>query len=102
MVYIEMNLFFDNDFDVYKIEKELNIKPSDCKRRNETRMSPFDKNKHLEAYWSLVTNTFEELDIKPAIDDLLKMLEGKFPIFLPTSLTNHQLPVLYLILQMCL
>ena len=32
-------LFFDNDFDVYKIEKELNIKPSDCKRRNETRMS---------------------------------------------------------------
>lgn len=42
MVYIEMNLFFDNDFDVYKIEKELNIKPSDCKRRNETRMSPFD------------------------------------------------------------
>ena len=64
MVYIEMNLFFDNDFDVYKIEKELNIKPSDCKRRNETRMSPFDKNKHLEAYWSLVTNTFEELDIK--------------------------------------
>ena len=31
MVYIEMNLFFDNDFDVYKIEKELNIKPSDCK-----------------------------------------------------------------------
>ena len=48
MVYIEMNLFFDNDFDVYKIEKELNIKPSDCKRRNETRMSPFDKNKHCE------------------------------------------------------
>ena len=75
-----MNLFFDNDFDVYKIEKELNIKPSDCKRRNETRMSPFDKNKHLEAYWSLVTNTFEELDIKPAIDDLLKMLEGKLQI----------------------
>lgn len=47
---IEMNLFFDNDFDVYKIEKELNIKPSDCKRRNETRMSPFDKNKHCELF----------------------------------------------------
>ena len=30
--------------------------------------------------WSLVTNTFEELDIKPAIDDLLKMLEGKLQI----------------------
>ena len=50
MVYIEMNLFFDNDFDVYKIEKEVNIKPSDCKRRNETRMSPFDKNKHCELF----------------------------------------------------
>lgn len=45
-----MNLFFDNDFDVYKIEEELNIKPSDCKRRNETRMSPFDKNKHCELF----------------------------------------------------
>ena len=43
-IYIEMNLFFDNNFDVYKIERILNIKPSDCKRKNETRMSPFNKN----------------------------------------------------------
>ena len=35
-IYIEMNLFFDNNFDVYKIERILNIKPSDCKRKNET------------------------------------------------------------------
>ena len=26
MVYIEMNLFFDNDFDVYKIEKRIKYK----------------------------------------------------------------------------
>ena len=75
-----MNLFFDNNFDVYKIERILNIKPSDCKRKNETRMSPFNKNKHLEGYWSLVTDTFEELDIKPVIDDLLRKLEGKLEI----------------------
>ena len=75
-----MNLFFDNDFDVYKIEKLLNIEPSDCKRRNETRLSPFDKSKHLDGYWSLMTDTFEELDIKPAMDDLLKKLEGKLEI----------------------
>ena len=30
-IYIEMNIFFDNNFDVYKIERILNIKPSDCK-----------------------------------------------------------------------
>ena len=75
-----MNLFFDNDFDVYNIEKLLNIEPSDCKRRNETRLSPFDKSKHLDGYWSLMTDTFEELDIKPAMDDLLKKLEGKLEI----------------------
>ena len=75
-----MNLFFDNDFDVYKIEKLLNIEPSDCKRRNETRLSPFDKSKHLDGYWSLMTDTFEELDIKPAMDDLLKKMEGKLEI----------------------
>ena len=34
-IYIEMNLFFDNNFDVYKLERILNIKPSDCKRKNE-------------------------------------------------------------------
>ena len=79
-IYIEMNLFFNNDFDVYKIEKLLNIEPSDCKRRNETRLSPFDKSKHLDGYWSLMTDTFEELDIKPAMDDLLKKLEGKLEI----------------------
>ena len=101
-IYIEMNIFFDNNFDVYKIERILNIKPSDCKRKNETRMSPFNKNEHLEGYWSLVTDTFEELDIKPVIDDLLRKLEGKLEIFLPTFLINHQLLVLYLIPQMCL
>ena len=79
-IYIEMNLFFNNDFDVYKIEKLLNIEPSDCKRRNETRLSPFDKSKHLDGYWSLMTDTFEELDIKPAMDDLLKKMEGKLEI----------------------
>ena len=79
-IYIERNLFFENDYDVYQIEKLLNIKPSDCKRRNETRLSPFDKSKHLEGYWSLMTDTFEELDIKSAMDDLLKKLEGKLEI----------------------
>ena len=79
-IYIEMNIFFDNNFDVYKIERILNIKPSDCKRKNETRMSPFNKNEHLEGYWSLVTDTFEELDIKPVMDDLLRKLEGKLEI----------------------
>ena len=43
-------------------------------------MSPFNKNEHLEGYWSLVTDTFEELDIKPVIDDLLRKLEGKLEI----------------------
>ena len=75
-----MNLFFENDYDVYQIEKLLNIEPSDCKRRNETRLSPFDKSKHLDGYWSLMTDAFEELDIKPAMDDLLKKLEGKLEI----------------------
>ena len=89
-----MNLFFDNNFDVYKIERILNIKPSDCKRKNETRMSPFNKNKHLEGYWSLVTDTFEELDIKPVIDDLLRKLEGKLEIIKEICKENN-LPAIY-------
>ncbi|MFR9000514.1 MAG: hypothetical protein ACLVIY_09100 [Anaerobutyricum soehngenii] len=42
---------FDNDFDVYKIEKELNIKPSRIvKEEMKRECHHFDKNKHLEAY----------------------------------------------------
>ena len=52
-------------------------------------MSPFNKNEHLEGYWSLVTDTFEELDIKPVIDDLLSKLEGKLEIIKEIGKENN-------------
>ena len=76
-IYTEITLFFDNNFDVYTIENILNLKPTDCKRQCETRMSPFDKTKHLEGYWTLASDTFYELDIKPAIDDLISKIGSK-------------------------
>lgn len=76
-IYTEITLFFDNNFDVYTIENILNLKPTDCKRQYETRMSPFDKTKHLEGYWTLASDTFYELDIKPAIDDLISKIGSK-------------------------
>lgn len=85
MVYIEMNLFFDNDFDVYKIEKELNIKPSDCKRRNETRMSPFDKNEKL-LYFSKKPESdrkFEEryntIEYTPEVEAIFQIYHPQMP-----------------------
>lgn len=76
-IYTEITLFFDNNFDVYTIENILNLKPTDCKRQCETRMSPFDRTKHLEGYWTLSSDTFYEPDIKPAIDDLISKIGSK-------------------------
>lgn len=46
-IYAEMHMIFDNDFDVYSITKRLGIAPTECKLRNETRMSPLT-NKPIE------------------------------------------------------
>lgn len=76
-IYMEMTLFFDNDFDVYEIGKILGMEPTECKRQEETRMSPFDKTKHLEGYWTLRSETFREWDIKPVIDNMIFKIKDK-------------------------
>ena len=39
-IYAEIHMIFDNDFDVHSIAKQLGIAPTECKSRNETRISP--------------------------------------------------------------
>lgn len=48
-IYAEMHMIFDNDFDVYSITKQLGIAPTECKLRDETRMSPLT-NKPIEGF----------------------------------------------------
>ena len=50
-IYAEMHMIFDNDFDVYSITKRLGIAPTECKSRNETRMSPLT-DKPIEGFYS--------------------------------------------------
>lgn len=61
-IYAEMHMIFDNDFDVYSITKRLGIAPTECKSRNETRMSPL-ANKPIEGFWTLRTEEKEEGDL---------------------------------------
>ncbi|HBO65501.1 MAG TPA: hypothetical protein DD628_02300 [Clostridiales bacterium] len=48
-IYAEMHMIFDNDFDVHSIEKQLGIAPTECKSRNETRISPLTNNPTLNS-----------------------------------------------------
>ena len=77
-IYAEMHMVFDNDFDVYSITKKLGITPTECKMRNETRISPLT-NKNNEGFWTIRTEEFKECDIRIVLDELIKKIINKLP-----------------------
>ena len=77
-IYAEMHLIFDNDFDVYSITKQLGIAPTECKLRNETRMSPLT-NKPIESFWTLKTEEKEERDLSVVLNELIENISAKLP-----------------------
>lgn len=77
-IYAEMHLIFDNDFDVYSITKQLGIAPTECKLRDETRMSPLT-NKPIEGFWTLKTEEKEERDLGVVLNELIENISAKLP-----------------------
>lgn len=77
-IYAEMHLIFDNDFDVHSITKQLGIVPTECKLRDETRMSPLT-NKPIEGFWTLKTEEKEERDLGVVLNELIENISAKLP-----------------------
>ena len=77
-IYAEMHMIFDNDFDVYPITKRLGIAPTECKSRNETRMSPLT-DKPIEGFWTLKTEEKEERDLGVVLNELMGNIFAKLP-----------------------
>ena len=77
-IYAEMHMTFDNDFDVYSITKRLGIAPTECKSRNEARMSPLT-NKPIEGFWTLRTEEKEERDLGVVLNELKGNISDKLP-----------------------
>lgn len=77
-IYAEMHLIFDNDFDVHSITKQLGIAPTECKSRNEIRMSPLT-NKPIEGFWTLKTEEKEERDLGVVLNELIENISAKLP-----------------------
>lgn len=77
-IYAEMHLIFDNDFDVHSITKQLGIAPTECKLRDETRMSPLT-NKPIEGFWTLKTEEKEERDLGVVLNELIENISAKLP-----------------------
>lgn len=77
-IYAEMHLIFDNDFDVHSITKQLGIAPTECKLRDETRMSPLT-NKPIEGFWTLKTEEKEEMDLGVVLNELIENISAKLP-----------------------
>jgi len=76
IIYAEMHLVFDNDFDVNEITRLIKIEPSECKCRWETRISPLT-NKQNEGFWTLKSKEKSEWDLKIILEDLLIMFKHK-------------------------
>ena len=77
-IYAEMHMIFDNDFDVHSITKRLGIAPTECKSRNETRMSPLT-DKPIEGFWTLKTEEKEERDLGVVVNELMGNIFAKLP-----------------------
>ena len=77
-IYAEMHMIFDNDFDVYSITNRLGIAPTECKLRDETRMSPLT-NKPIEGFWTLRTEEKEERNLGVVLNELIENISVKLP-----------------------
>ena len=77
-IYAETHLIFDNDFDVHSITKRLGIAPTQCKSRNDTRMSPLT-DKPIEGFWTLKTEEKEERDLGVVLNELMGNIFAKLP-----------------------
>lgn len=77
-IYAEMHMIFDNDFDVYSIEKIIGLVPTNCKMRKETRISPLT-NKQIEGFWTLKTEEKEEKDLNIILQELISKISKKLP-----------------------
>lgn len=76
VIYAEMHLVFDNDFDVNEVTKILNLNPTECKCRWETRKSSLT-GKHLEGFWTLKSREMNEWDLKIVLNDFISMFYNK-------------------------
>lgn len=77
-IHAEMHMIFDNDFDVYSIEKIIGLVPTNCKMRKETRISPLT-NKQIEGFWTLKTEEKEERDLNIILQELISKISKKLP-----------------------
>ena len=77
-IYAEMHKIFDNDYDVYSIEKIIGLVPTNCKMRKETRISPLT-NKQIEGFWTLKTEEKEERDLNIILQELISKISKKLP-----------------------
>lgn len=88
IIYAEMHIVFDNDFDVRSITERLGITPTVCKNRKETRISPLT-NEHVEGVWTLKTEEKEESDLGVVLNELIEKISNKLTEIKKICDENH-------------
>lgn len=78
-MYVEMNLIFDNNYDVYELSNLIGIQPTNVQRKKDTRINPITKENN-PGFWSLKTKTFCEYDVTIATDNLLNQIKEKIQL----------------------
>ena len=78
-MYVEMNLIFDNNYNVYEISNVIGIQPTTVKRKNDTRVNPLTQENN-PGFWTLKSDTFCGYDMKIATNNLIYQIKDKIQL----------------------
>jgi len=73
---MEMELVFDNDYNVEQITEYLNIKPVSYKNKKDAFINPITK-KQNEGYWEIETGKYDDLGIEDVLEEMKNII---FPV----------------------
>ena len=75
-IYVEMNLVFDNNFDVNIISEALQMSPFKCICKKDTNINPIT-NEQDPGFWTVRSDQFFEYTITSALNNLMLKIGTK-------------------------
>lgn len=99
-IYMEMNLIFDNDYDVYELSDVIGIQTTNVQRKKDTRINSISQ-EHNPGFWSLKTETFYDYDIKTATNRMFNQIKDKAQLIKEICENNQGEVIFDVVISFC-
>lgn len=87
VIYLELNLLFDNNTNMIDVTKEIGLDPISFKNKSEQMKSPF-KDDNIEGYWSIKTEKFDTYYLEEVSKSIVEIVKP-FLERIKTTLQKH-------------